>query len=314
MAEHEVEERVIGRWTVPPVGLGTMPMAWEPMLDHRDRAIETIHAALASGIRLFDTANIYAPPGEDLVGYGESLLAEGLRTWSGDSSDVVVATKGGIERRPGGGVRNATAEHLMAACEASLVALGVQRIDIYFLHWPARSPSFAQQVENVFALRSAGLINSVGLSNINAAQLEVALDVGGSIADGGIVAVQNEFSPRFRENPEVMARACDAGVAFLPWSPFGGADRAHDLCSQYRAFADVASAHAVSAHQVALAWHLHASPNVIPIPGSTRPETIVDCAAAMSLKLSDEELDRLSSSRPEGTSHYPSDEPEPPLR
>jgi len=314
MSEHDMEERVIGRWTVPPVGLGTMPMAWEPMLNHRERAIETIHAALASGVRLFDTANIYAPPGEDFVGYGESLLAEGLRTWSGDVSRVVVATKGGIERRPDGGVRNATLEHLMAACEASLEALGVQRIDIYFLHWPARSPSFAQQVENMFALRGAGLIDSVGLSNINAAQLDVALEVGGSIADGGIVAVQNEFSPRFRQNREVMERACEAGVAFLPWSPFGGADRAHGLSGQYRVFAEVAAEHAVSAHQVALAWHLRNAPNVVPIPGSTRPETIVDSAAATSLKLSEEQFQRLSRSRPEGTSQYPSAEPEPALR
>ncbi|WP_256388433.1 aldo/keto reductase [Humibacillus sp. DSM 29435] len=297
---------------MPPVGLGAMPMSWEPMLDHRDRAIATVHAALDVGVRLFDTANIYAPSWER-VGHGEALLAEALATWTGTAPDVVVSSKAGIDWGPGGAVRNANRDHLRAACEASLTALECERIDLYYLHWPARAPSFARQVENMLALQSDGLVQRVGLSNIDARQLAVALDVGGAVDVGGIIAVQNEYSPRFRAHPDVIQRTNEAGVAFLPWSPFGGADRAHKVGTQYAAFEDVADAHGRSVYQVALAWHLRTSPNVITIPGSTRPESINDCFAALDLDLSDDEFETLSVTTPEGTSQYPSDEPAPPL-
>lgn len=280
MTGFKASRRTLGPWTIPPIGLGAMPMAWEPMLDHRDRAIATVHAALDAGIELFDTANVYAPSW-DRVGHGEQLLAEAIRSWSGDTTGVVVASKAGLELGPDGFVRNASADHLRAACEASLEALGTDCIDLYYLHWPARSPSFAIQVENMLALQSAGLVRSVGLSNVNASQLDVAIEVGGPASDGGIIAVQNEYSPRYRNDSDVIGQTASAGIAYLPWSPFGGADRAHDVGTQYSAFADVADIHGVSVHQVALAWHLQLSPNVIAIPGCTRPETILDCASAL---------------------------------
>lgn len=314
MSEFVAPQRVLGpSLTVPAIGLGTMPMSWEPMLDHRDRAVATVHAALDAGIRLFDSANIYAPS-RDRVGYGEQLVAEAIRSWPGDTSNVVVASKAGIEMKPDGGVRNATRDHLRAACEASLESLDMDCIDLYYLHWPARSPSFASQVENMFALRSAGLVRSVGLSNIDRSQLAVALEIGGSVFDGGIVAVQNEFSPRYRENEDVIHLCAEAGIAYLPWSPFGGTDRARDVRTQYSAFAEVADIHGVSVYQVTLAWHLRMSPAVIAIPGCTRPDTILDCAKALKLKLTNEEFDVLNATVPEGTSQYPSDEPAPSLR
>jgi aryl-alcohol dehydrogenase-like predicted oxidoreductase len=105
--------------------------------------------------------------------------------------------------------------------------------------------------------------------------------------------VQNQFSPAFRSS-EPELRLCDErGIAFLPWSPLGGIAKARELGSAYAPFARVAEAHGVSPQQVCLAWMLAKSPVVVPIPGSSRPETIRDSLAAVELRLTDEEFAEL---------------------
>ena len=105
--------------------------------------------------------------------------------------------------------------------------------------------------------------------------------------------MQNQFSPAYRDS-ETELRLCHVlGIAFLPWSPLGGIPKAGDLGSSHSAFAEVAQAHGVSPQQVALAWMLAKSPVVIPIPGSSRPETIQDSAKAAGLELTDDEFARL---------------------
>jgi diketogulonate reductase-like aldo/keto reductase len=108
-----------------------------------------------------------------------------------------------------------------------------------------------------------------------------------------VASVQNEFSPRFRRSEGELAFCAAERIAFLPWSPLGGIGRGRDLAGRHRAFAEVAEAHGVSAQQVALAWELAKAPVVIPIPGSSRPETILDSVAAARLRLSGDELARL---------------------
>ncbi len=305
--------RRLGDRHVFPIGLGAMPLSWEGMLDDRERALATVHAALDAGVTHLDTANIYSPSWEH-VGHNEALVAEALRTWSGDAASVVVATKGGIVLGPDGAGRDASRDGLRRACEASLAALGRDQVDVYYLHRHDPSLPFAEQVANLVALREAGLVRQVAVSNVTPDMLSVALDVAGGPDDGGVVAVQNEFSPRFRVDADVITTCEQHGIAFVPWSPFGGAAQASEVGSRYAAFAEVAAAHDASAQQVALAWLLSLSPVVVPIPGSTRPATITDSAAAASLRLSDEELRRLSATAPEGSSQYPDEEPAPPLR
>lgn len=316
MTETDLETRRVGHWKVSPIGFGAMPISWAGMFDHRERAIATVHAALDAGVTLFDSSNIYAPSW-DQTGYGERLLAEALNTWdasAADKANIIVATKGGIIVTAEGGRRDASYAHLRAACIASIEALSTDRIDLYYLHWPAPEPSFEEQVENMMKLQQEGLVKSVGFSNISLAQLEVALDVGGSIEQGGVVAVQNEFSPRFRENIDIIDFTQRHGIAYVPWSPFGGADRAHQIGSQYAAFSAVASTHGVSVYQIALAWLLKISPNIVPIPGATRPETILDSLCALSVRLNAEDFKLLSDTIPEGTSQYPNSKPAPKLR
>ena len=312
--------RRIADLEVGPIGLGCMPMSNPGMLEHRDRALATIHAALDAGCTLLDTSDIYAPSGAE-VGHNERLVAEALRTWDAPEAGrarVVVATKGGITRRPGpdGDVwgRDGRPASLRAAAEASLERLGGDSLDVYYLHRADPSVPYAEQIAGLVAVREAGLARRIAVSNADLAQLDVALEVAGGPEDGGICAVQNERSPRFRVDDDVVARCSERGIAYLPWSPLGGATQAHEVGSRHAAFAGVAQAHGVSPQQVTLAWLLGLGPQVIPIPGSTRPETVLDSLAAATLVLTAAERASLDATGPADSSMYPDTTPKPPLR
>nr|MBA3399303.1 aldo/keto reductase [Acidimicrobiia bacterium] len=134
-----------------------------------------------------------------------------------------------------------------------------------------------------------GVIAMAGISNADPDQIREANEVLG----GRLASVQNEFSPRFRSSLAELQVCDELGIAFLPWSPLGGISRAADLGNDHTAFAEVAETHGVSPQQVTLAWELAQSPHVIPIPGASRPESIVDSFAAADLELTDDELARL---------------------
>jgi aryl-alcohol dehydrogenase-like predicted oxidoreductase len=263
-----------------------MPMSVEGRPDE-DRSLRTIHRALDLGITLIDTADAYCL-GADEVGHNERLIAKGLATWSGDSSEVLVATKGGHTRGPNGewGL-NGSPEYLKRACEASLKALGVDAIGLYQYHRPDPNVPYAEAVGAFRELQDEGKVRMVGLSNATIEEIEESRRV------VDIASVQNEYSPRFRSSADELEHCAREGIAFLPWSPLGGMGSAADLGSEHGAFAEVAEAHGVSPQQVAIAWALAQSEVVIPIPGSSRPETIADSAQAAELKLDPEDLRRL---------------------
>jgi aryl-alcohol dehydrogenase-like predicted oxidoreductase len=283
-----MQQRRIGDVRVSAIGLGGMPMSIEGRPD-RARSIATIHAALDAGITLIDTADAYCL-GADEVGHNEALIAEALSSYGGDTSSVLVATKGG-HTRPGGGSwqLDGSPAHLRAACEASLKRLGVEAIGLYQFHRPDPAVPYADSVGTVAELLDEGKIRMAGISNADPDQIRQAQ----TLLGGRLASVQNQFSPAFRSSlPEL--RLCDQlGVAFLPWSPLGGIAKAGELGSDHAPFAEIAVAHRVSPQQVTLAWQLALSPVVIPIPGSSRPETITDSARAVELTLSQEELAQL---------------------
>ena len=285
-----MKTRVLGTMTVSAIGLGGMPMSIEGRPE-RSRSIATIHAALDAGITLIDTADAYHV-GADEVGHNETLIAEALSSYGGDTTNVLVATKGG-HLRPGDGswTIDSSPEHLRAACDASLARLGVEAIGLYHLHRPdASGVPYEESVGAIRDLLDAGKIRMAGISNANPDQIRTAQDVLG----GRLVSVQNQYSPAYRSS-EPELRLCQAlGIAFLPWSPLGGSSRAADLGSRFAAFQEIADAHGVSPQQVTLAWMLAAAPVVIPIPGSSRPETVLDSARFVELDLSAAELERLS--------------------
>ncbi|WP_433173224.1 aldo/keto reductase [Actinoallomurus sp. CA-150999] len=280
--------RRIGDVQVGAIGLGAMPMSIEGRPDE-SRSVATVHAALDAGVTLIDTADAYHI-GADDVGHNESLVAKALASYGGDTSDVLVATKGG-HVRPGDGswTLDGSAEHLKRACDASLKRLGVEAIGLYQFHRPDPAVPYAESVGAIRDLLDAGKIRLAGISNANPDQIRQAQEILG----GRLVSVQNQFSPAFRSS-EPELRLCDElGIAFLPWSPLGGISKAGDLGSAHNAFARIAEAHGVSPQRVCLAWMLAKSPVVIPIPGSSRPETIRDSVAAAELELTPEEIAEL---------------------
>ncbi len=286
--------REIGLLTVSAIGLGAMPLSMGGNArPSREQAIATVHAALDAGVTLIDTADIYAPTW-DTVGHNESLVAEALAAWSGDRSQIVVATKGGITRSAGEGWgRDGSASYLRAAAEASRERLGVDVIDLYYWHRPDRRRLYAESVEALAALKQDGVIREIGISNANVEEIEVALDV---LGPGGLAAVQNEFSPRFHHTSKPELDFCgERGVAFLPWSPLGGTGGgAAAVGRSFPVLAEIADAHGVSPQRVTLAWELSLGEHVIPIPGASRPASITDSVQALTLPLSADELARIS--------------------
>lgn len=281
-----MKTRTLGAMQVSAIGLGAMPMSIEGRPE-RSRSVATIHAALDVGITLIDTADAYHI-GADEVGHNETLIAEALRSYGGDTSDVLVATKGG-HLRPGDGswTIDSSPEHLRSACDASLKRLGVEAIGLYQLHRPdASGVPYAESVGAIRDLLDAGKIRMAGISNANPDQIRTAQEV----LDGRLTSVQNQYSPAYRSSELELRLCAELGIAFLPWSPLGGISRAGDLGSRFTAFQQVADAHGVSPQQVTLAWMLAAAPVVIPIPGSSRPETILDSARSVDLELGAEEL------------------------
>ncbi len=283
-----MQTRHIADVPVSAIGLGGMPMSIEGRPD-RERSIATIHAALDAGVTLVDTADAYHLHADE-VGHNEELIAEALRTWHGDSSSVLVATKGG-HLRPGDGswTVNGRPEYLRKAAQESARRLGVDAIGLYQFHRPDPEVPYEESVGAIAELLDAGTIRLAGISNANPDQIRAAQDVLG----GRLASVQNQYSPAFRSSQAELDLCAELGVAFLPWSPLGGIGKAGDLGQAFAPFAEVAEAHGVSPQQVALAWELAQADVVVPIPGASRPASVQDSVLAAQLELTADELARL---------------------
>jgi aryl-alcohol dehydrogenase-like predicted oxidoreductase len=251
-----------------------------------------VHAALDAGVTLIDTADAYAWD-EAEFGHNESLVAAALRSYGaggGDAApDVLVATKGGHTRRGTDWLLDGSPDYLRRACEGSLRRLGIEAIGLYQLHRPDPATPWEVSMAALRGLHDDGLVRMVGISNADNAQIDVAREILGA----ALVSVQNEFSPGHRSSAGEIAHCAALGLAFLPWSPFGGVSRAGSLDAAAPAFAELAEELGVSVYRVTLAWHLAQSEVVVPIPGASRPESIVDSAAAADLDLSPAQLARL---------------------
>ena len=317
-----MKQKKLGYRHVSAIGIGCMNVSWlwanGAALDPKRRAeeaIPAIHAGLDAGITLLDTADIYSPTW-DTMGHNEEFVAEALRTWGGSAeqkADVVIATKGGITRGEGETWgRNGSLDYLVAAAEASIERLGVDKIDLWQHHRLDPSIDFETQFENVLELKVRGLVDQIGVSNYDAQQLKIALDIAGTPAEGGVVSIQNEFSPRYRYDLDVLEVCEENEIVFLPWSPLGGVRTKSEIAAS--AFEVVGERLGASAFAVALAWEMRYSPAVLPIPGATRAETVLDCVSATELKLSDEDFEYLSANLPEQAAYSSELTPKPSFR
>lgn len=284
-----MQQRTLGGRTVSTIGLGGMPMSIEGRPDEA-RSIETIHAALDAGVTLFDTADAYHRDADE-VGHNEELFARALRSSSTATDEVLVATKGG-HLRPGDGswTLDGRPEHLKAAAKASARRLGVETIGLFQFHRPDPEVPYADSIGALADLLDEGVVAMAGISNASIAQIDEA----GEVLGGRLVSVQNQFSPAFRSSLEELRHCAARGIAFLPWSPLGGIGRAGAVGEHHTAFQAVADTHGVSPQQIALAWELALAPQVIPIPGASRPASITDSVQAAGIELSAAELASLS--------------------
>ena len=286
-----MQQRPIGDRTVSAIGLGEMPLSIEGRPDRR-QAVATIHASLNAGVTIIDTADAYSLSVRE-HGHGEELVAEALAAYGGPTDDVLVATKGG-HRRPGDGswTVHGDPHYVKEACEASLKALGVDAIGLYQYHRPDSKVPWAESVGALADLLDEGKIQMAGVSNATVAQIDEAQRVLG----GRLVSVQNQFSPRFRSSEKELEHCEKLGIVFIPWSPLGGIGNTEQIEENHPAFALVANEVGATPQQVTLAWMLAKGSRVVPIPGSSRPETAVASAAAADLELSAEQVARLDAS------------------
>jgi pyridoxine 4-dehydrogenase len=266
-----------GEISVHRLGFGAMRLTgegiWGPPKD-RQRALAVLRRAVELEVNFIDTADSYGPH------VSEELIAEALFPYK---AGLVIATKGGWNRPgPGQWTHDASPAHLRKAVEGSLKRLRLERIEVYQLHIPDPVTSFEASVETLAQLRNEGKIRLVALSNVTQEHIERARRI------VPIVSVQNRYSFADREWDYVVDYCERNGIAFIPWFPLGAGKVAGQMLDR------IAAAHHASPTQIALAWLLHRSPIMLPIPGTSSIEHLEQNVAAGSLGLTDEDYEALS--------------------
>ena len=309
-----IPQRKLGPFTVSAIGMGCMPLSFphdrDPgLIDNPDRAIAVIHAALDAGITLLDTADIYAPSW-NTMGHNEVLVGKAFHSWNGSAEQkakVVLTTKAGITREKDGTMfgisgRNASKHYLFRAVEASAYKMGLSKIPLWQHHRTDPSLSYEEQFENVMTLKEHGYVQEIGLSNVNAEMLRHAIKAGGTPDQGGIISVQNEYSPNYHHWAEVIDICTEYGIAFLPWSPLGGGRNFKRLGSgEIGAFKAMADSKGISPYALTIAWHLAKFPTSIPIPGASKATSILDSLVGTTISLTAAEIAELDASCPTDT-------------
>jgi len=273
-----------GELTVRRLGYGAMHLTGEhvtgPPADE-DAAREVLRRAVDLGVDFVDTADSYGPA------VSERLVGEALCRDPEYRKDVVVATKGGLIRTVEEEFewdRHGHPGYLQHAAYCSRDRLGVDEIDLYQLHRVDPETPIEDSVTALAELKDEGVIGHVGLSNVDVEQLDRARDV------CDIATVQNNYNVAHRDD-EAVLEACERyDVGFIPWGPMDS----DDLEAKGEALDDVAAAHDASRYQIALAWLLDHSPNILPIPGTTSLDHLEQNVAASGIDLSDEEYARLA--------------------
>jgi aryl-alcohol dehydrogenase-like predicted oxidoreductase/predicted kinase len=272
------------------IGLGCMRLSTEPERDE-ELADQTVAAAVEAGITVFDTARAYGRD-ETELGRGERLLAAALRR-AGAASRARIVTKGGMTRPAGAWIPDGRAKAILADCEASLAALAGLAIDLYLIHAPDPRTPWATSVRALGRLLAEGMVQRVGLSNVNRRQLDEAVELAPVAAVEVALSVYDDRALR----GGIVARCEELGIAVIAHSPLGGPRRAGGLARRTEV-ATAARDAAASPAEVALAWLLELSPVVVAIPGARRPETARSAARAASLSL---DRDVLAALGPAGT-------------
>jgi pyridoxine 4-dehydrogenase len=266
-----------GDLTVNRMGYGAMRITgegiWGPPMDH-DECIRVLKRAVELGINFIDTADSYGPH------ISESLIAEALYPYP---EGLVIATKGGLLRTgPNQWPVNAHPDHLREALEGSLKRLKLDCIDLYQLHRVDPNVPFEDTFSFLQKIQEEGLVKHIGLSEVSVQQIQKAQQF------IKVVSVQNMYSVDNRKW-EAELKYCEAnGMAFIPWYPLNAGnvdalDKLNAIGKKYNA----------SAHQIALSWLLHHSPNILLIPGTSKVKHLEENYKAAFINLSQEDMDVL---------------------
>ena len=269
--------RLGGDLPVNRLGFGAMRITgegiwgWPP---DRDNALNVVRRAIDLGVDLIDTADAYGPETSEL------LIAEALHPYP---KDLVIATKGGLTRPgPGQWVPNGRPEYLTRCVENSLKRLQLERIDLYQLHRIDPKVPMEESLGALKKMQEAGKIRHVGLSEVSAEEIDRARKV------LPIVSVQNQYNIGNRKWEKALTYCEKEGVGFMPWSPIGGNRGLKD-----NALEAAARDYHASVVQLALAWLLHRSPAMLPIPGTSSVAHLEENMAAAKLKLTTEDWKRV---------------------
>ena len=276
--KHKVTFKIGGVLEINRLGYGGMqltgPGVWGDVED-RENGIKVLRQAVASGVNFIDTADAYGPH------TNETLIADALHPYS---KGLVIATKSGLMRTgPSQWAVNGKPDYIKACIEGSLKRLKVEHIDLWQLHRFDPNVPIEETLAPVVEAVKAGKIKHVGLSEVGIAQIERAEKI------LPIVSIQNKYNLNERQWEELVDYTAKRNIAFIPWYPLAsGPGKMADKISS------VAAKHNATTAQIALAWLLRRSPNILLIPGTKSIEHLQQNIAANQIELSDTEFAELS--------------------
>jgi aryl-alcohol dehydrogenase-like predicted oxidoreductase len=260
------------------LGYGTMRLvgdgAWGEPSDE-DEARRVLRRAVELGVNLIDTADAYGPE------IAERIIGETLAPYS---PGVVIATKGGITRQgPAKTEYVGRAGYLIQCVEMSLRRLKLERIELYQLHRIDPRTPLEESLGALRRIQEEGKIRHIGLSEVTPAEIEAAEKI------VPIVSIQNRYSLADRRHEETLNYCERRSIAFLPWYPFAGGKILKADHPAASSLGNIAARHGVTISQLSLAWLLHRSPVMLPIPGTSKVAHLEENVAAAQIKLTDEE-------------------------
>lgn len=268
---------IAGDIEVNRLGFGAMRItgkgAWGWPKD-RPRTQKLLRRVVELGIQFIDTSDAYGPE------TSEYILEEYLHPYQ----DLLIATKGGLERSgPRSWTTNGRPGHLKIACHNSLRRLRLDCIDLYQLHAIDDDVPLEDSIGALYELQKAGKIRHIGVSNFKVDELSRARQI------VEVVSVQNRFNLVDRGHDDVLNYCEREGIAFIPWYPLATGD-----LTRNNALAMIAKKHRAKPGQVALAWLLHRSPVMVPIPGTTSVAHLEQNFAAQKIALDTDDMKALA--------------------
>jgi pyridoxine 4-dehydrogenase len=260
-----------GDLTVNRLGFGAMRITGDGIWGEpasTEQAQEALRRAVELGVNFIDTADSYGPE------VSERLIAGTLHPYP---DDLVIATKGGLVRPAAGRWEpDGRPEHLREVCEGSLRRLKLDQIPLYQLHRPDLKVPYAESIGALVELKDEGKIRHIGVSNVSESQIREAMRL------TPVVSVQNRYNISDRSSESIVDLCEQEGMVFLPWAPIQAGDEVTPVLTAARR-------HGVSTRQIALAWLLTRSEQMLPIPGSGSPGHVTDNVAAASVQLENDE-------------------------